>query len=354
MVEIPLRYKISGDSDKGGFGEVVFCEDVHLKRRVAIKFIQDPSQKRRMVDEINALLQMRSKHVVQVYDIINCSDGSIGIVEEFVDGEDLFESDYPKKSLDNYLKTLWQIASGIADIHNAGLIHRDIKPNNMKFDPEGIVRIFDFGLARSEGEDALTKGFRGSRLFAAPELFSLDTVTFTRHIDTYAFGATALILAVEDIPPVLGTMPPGRAPERLFADLPIDIPATVADLLQKCFAVDPEERPSMQSIQDEIARYLLHGKHQALAIYKGEPRYLNSEKKQVRLSLPDVGSISILYTGLGFTVTEVSGEVYLNNRLLQKDCELTGSCVVSLGGAHRRASHRSFITFDISYPEVVI
>ncbi|CAG0958073.1 partial Serine/threonine-protein kinase PrkC, partial [Anaerolineales bacterium] len=171
MINLPKRYTPLGDSDSGGFSKVIYCTDNHLDRKVAIKFIQDENEKKLILKELRALLKMRSKHVVQVYDIVKGENDSLGIVEEFIEGDLLWDSDYPQQSADNYLKTLWQIASGIADIHKAGVIHRDIKPNNMKLDAEGIVKIFDFGLAKQEGLDAKTKGFKGTYGFAAPELF---------------------------------------------------------------------------------------------------------------------------------------------------------------------------------------
>ena len=146
MPELPKRYKPIGHGACGGFSDVNYCTDTHLDRKVAIKFIQEESEKRRILDELQALLQIRSKHVVQVYDIIPGDAASLGIVEEFVEGEDLLTSDFSTQSLENYLKILWQVASGIADIHDKGIIHRDIKPNNMKLDGEGVVKIFDFGL----------------------------------------------------------------------------------------------------------------------------------------------------------------------------------------------------------------
>ncbi|QKV57946.1 MAG: protein kinase [Dechloromonas sp.] len=166
------------------------CEDQHLQRKVAIKFLQDPAtDMRRLLDELRALLLMRSKHVVQVLDIVPSGSELIGIVEEFIDGEDLWNSKIPL-SPTQFLKTLWQIACGIADIHAFGIIHRDIKPNNMKFDPEGIVKIFDFGLARDEAYSR-NERFCWHSGIRRPELYSHSKVTFTNEVDVYAFGASA-------------------------------------------------------------------------------------------------------------------------------------------------------------------
>lgn len=356
LPDMPSRYSpICGTG--GGFSDVLFCNDIQLDRKVAIKFVREASQQRRILDELRALLQMRSKHVVQIYDIIpNNADGGFGIVEEFVEGENLLTSDYPCQSLDNYLKILWQVASGIADIHAARVIHRDIKPNNMKLDSEGIVKIFDFGLARDEGPDAATLGFVGTLGFAAPELFSTGHVCFTNAIDTYAFGVTAIFIATQRhvLPPELQQKPPHPLAPGFFARLPIRIPDRLCELFEKCLASHPAGRPQMSTLRDEIGRYLLHGKHQALAVHRGNPSYLNINKRKIRLEFPTVGKIEIAYDGFWFQVSVAEGEVFINNIPAVAGDQLPGSCVISLGNSSRRANQRAFIAFDISNPEVVL
>ncbi|MFY8063009.1 MAG: protein kinase domain-containing protein, partial [Usitatibacteraceae bacterium] len=145
------RYQTKGGPLVGGMAAVYPCMDIVLERQVAIKIMPGSAHRRRVRDELEALLKLRSKHVVQVYDVLNHAEGDLAIVQEFIDGLDLFDDKLAPSSLDGYLKLLWQIASGIADVHELGVIHRDIKPNNMKVDPEGVIKIFDFGLARDEG-----------------------------------------------------------------------------------------------------------------------------------------------------------------------------------------------------------
>jgi serine/threonine-protein kinase len=297
-------------------------------------------------------MQMRSKHVVQVYDVVVSSNGELGIVQEYIDGEDLFETDIPRRSVDEYLKTLWQLASGISDIHTAGLIHRDIKPNNMKIAPEGILKIFDFGLAREEGHDAHTIGFVGTIGYASPEQFLGGQ--FTQAVDTYGFGATALYLAIKMLPPELKLRPPVRPEINVFYSLKFAIDVEIADMLNECIATDFRLRPSMTRVRDILAKHLLRNSHQALAVYEGEASYLNYENPLVVLELPNVGGIEIEYDGLVFRVANVFGEVLVNNSPTDIGNEIPGSCVVSLGSNLRRANQRKFITFDVSNPEVVL
>ncbi len=133
---IPPRYVPTGKILTGGTGEVLICQDTSLERDVAIKFIQNVENQRRLFDEIAALQKIRSKHVVQIFDVfLNEVDRRIGIVQEYISGGDLVSfAERGSISLNEYLKVIYQIASGISDIHAQGLIHRDVKPNNIKFD----------------------------------------------------------------------------------------------------------------------------------------------------------------------------------------------------------------------------
>lgn len=353
ITNLPARYTPLGSPASGGFSHVFKCKDNHLGRDVAIKFIQDEGEKHRLLDELRALLKMRSKHVVQVYDLVPGENDSIGIVEEFVAGEDLWDSDYPRQSPETYLKTLWQISAGIADIHACGVIHRDIKPNNMKLDDEGIVKIFDFGLAKGAGGDAKTMGFKGTPSFAAPELFGHATVAFTPAIDTYAFGATAFFLACQDLPPELQGVPPQPIANPVFSKLPISIPTEVSALLDKCLSLSPSDRPAMERVRDELSRYLLRDRHQALAVHRKAPYVINVGKRSVGFDYPNIGKIEIGYDGLKFVVKVALGDVFINNSPARQGAELPGSCVVALGGAYM-GNKREYITFDVSNPEVVL
>jgi serine/threonine-protein kinase len=296
---------------------------------------------------------MRSKHVVQVFDVIN-SGSELGIVEEFIDGFDLWETDFPRKSLLNYLKTLWQIASGLADIHEVGIVHRDIKPNNMKLDAEGVVKIYDFGLAREDGPKAKTRGFIGTIGFSAPEQYRVTTAVFSRAVDVYAFGATAYYLATADLPDELKEAPPEPLPAKAFSLLGIGLPEELAVLFTKCLARDPGERPEMSAVRDAIAKYLLRDRHQALVVYNNVPTYLNAQKRSIKIEFGRIGEIEIGYDGLQFQVKSARGEAFINNQAAVPGMEIPGSCVVALGNSSRRSAQRTFVTFDVSNPEVII
>lgn len=351
MRAIPHRYLPSGRSMSGGMGSVVLCADTVLERSVAIKFISSAAHRRRMDDEVAALLKLRSKHVVQVYDVVRAAADEIGIVQEFIDGRDLFESYAPPASVEAYYKQIWQIASGIWDIHELGVIHRDIKPNNMKTDPEGVIKIFDFGLARDDGPSAKTRGFVGTPGFAAPELYARP-FSFTNAVDTYAFGATALYLATGGLPAEMLEQPPRINLAVYFHTL--GLAPEIAGLLNLCLAFDPLTRPPMKNVRDALARHILFDKHRALVVHQARASVLSATNRTVNLAFGTIGALSIRYDGLSFQVDSVSGEVAINNQPVMAGASLPGACVVALGAAHRRANERRFITFDISHPEIVL
>ncbi len=345
------RYEVVGASFVGGMAAVWPCHDAVLERKVAIKVMPGSAEKRRIRDELGALLKMRSKHVVQVFDVLNLNK-DLAIVQEFIEGQDLFDDGLAPKNKNEYLKLLWQIASGIADIHDLCVIHRDIKPNNMKIDPEGVVKIFDFGLARDEGPSAATLGFVGTPGFAAPELYS-HHVTFTAAVDTYAFGATALFLGLRELPSDLMHRPPLLSGADYFSTLPFTLSEDVRSILNACLENLPSQRPAMSDVRGVLAKHLLHNKHRALIVFNGEASYLDANRPSVVLRLSSIGEIGIRYDGFNFLVNSVSGEVFVNNASVSAGDHLPGACVVALGAPERKAG-RKYITFDLSHPEIVL
>lgn len=349
---LPERYQITGTPLAGGMGSVLPCQDGVLDRKVAIKVIQDTANRRRMLDELKALLKMRSKHVVQVYDVLQLGGSDLGIVQEFIEGTDLFDDALAPTTMADFYKQLWQIASGISDIHAIGVIHRDIKLNNMKIDPEGVVKIFDFGLARDDGPAASTVGFVGTRGFAAPELY-VANARFTTAVDTYAFGASALFIATRGLPADLLVQPPISIGSSYFTGIPFPIAPEIVQALDQCLAANPQDRPTMSQVRDLLARHVLFDRHQALLVFQGQASYLNASGRSVNLSLPNMGQIQIQYDGLDFRVRSLSGDVRVNNRQLTVGDALPGSCVVALG-APDQGNRRRYITFDLSHPEIVL
>lgn len=344
---------------KGGMGTVIPCHDPHLNRTVAIKFLLHGGERKRIMDEVKALQRIRSKHVVQVYDIVIEPPGNqIGIVQEYLSGADL--TGFPKTAPDvgTYLRVLFQLAAGIDDIHAQGQIHRDMKPNNVKYDQEGLLKIFDFGLTRLDQDaEAQTIGFKGTPGFAAPELWTRGFVRFTKAIDVYAFGATALYLASAKgrLPRELMSEPPDAEAwvrQRGFGTLTLGIPAPLVKLLNECLATKPDARPPMSWVRECVQQHLVYGQHRALIVHRQKTFCCDQTNSSSTLSKEDVGSITVKYDGLGFLVLAASGQTYLNNVAATVGMRIPTSCVITLGGPQLTVQ-RDFVTMDISHPEFV-
>lgn len=344
------RYTPTGGTAAGGMGEIIECMDTHLQRPVIIKRLQKGIEERRLLDEQKALAKLRSKHVVQLYDVVQLSDRrqpETAIVLEFIDGENLEVGSF--KPSRKYIHTLWQIACGLRDIHEAGVIHRDIKPNNIRLDKEGVIKIIDFGLARSQ-DAAKTRSIIGTPVFMAPELWSDKTISFDASIDVYAFGATALALLSTNAPRELAQQPP----------VPISLPALSASLsgvsaptvalLHKCLDPRPAQRPRMVEVQSVLQQQLLENQHRALVVFGGTTHHLNRKNRKINVNAGPVGSLGVEYNGSEFVVISASGAVFLNNAVAKVGHVVPGCCVITFGNPGQA---RRFVTFDVSTPEVM-
>lgn len=347
------RYDLTGESTAGGMGDIQECMDTHLDRRVVVKTLKPGEESRRLLDEQRALLQLRSKHVVQIFDIVTLRDTEgekSGIVLEYIDGENLeFDSFSPDEQ---YTKTLWQIACGIRDIHSANVVHRDIKPQNIRIDREGVVKILDFGLSRNEGSDAHTVGIIGTLMFMAPELWTSRAVSFDQKIDIYAFGITALAIleAKYSVPRQILAQPPEEVPQGALSHLASDLPEDIVELLERCLCFAPEQRPQMDEIELSLRRHLLKGKHRAHLATDTKTFDLSAQNEAINLKMGSLDRIGIGYDGYEFKITSISGDVFINNVAITTGFRMPACCVITFGSS---GGSRGFAAFNSSNPEVV-
>jgi serine/threonine protein kinase len=148
-------YTITREIGRGGMGVVYLARDTKLDRDVAIKALppelaEDADRMARFEREAKTLAQLNHPNVAGIHGVEE-QDGQKYLILEYVEGETLAERlDAGPLALDEALDVCAQIAAGVEAAHEAGVIHRDLKPDNIKITPDGAVKVLDFGLARTE------------------------------------------------------------------------------------------------------------------------------------------------------------------------------------------------------------
>lgn len=351
--KLPERYQPTNEFYEGGQGVVCIYDDRDLDRKVAVKFLKSKVDQSILLQEMASLRSIRSKHIGQIYDL-SFQNGTqqAALVQEYVPGDELWTIvEHHQLTCDESLRILFQIASGIADIHAAGKIHRDIKPSNIKRDSEGIFKLLDFGLACDARPNPVTVQARGTIAFRAPEMYGPGPVNISTAVDTYAFGITAIcVFSSGTIPASLTHVPPSL-PAPSFLTFCSDLHPEIVKLLDATLASSPKDRPPMSLIRDRLAAHLLFGQHRALVtLDNGQSQSVLSKPNQaIRLTAGDQ-FIEIMYDGLSFRVQRKSDGVFVNNVCYQAGAVMPESCVIAL---HVGAT-RVFYLFDVSHPEVVL
>src|SRR5215468_2417218 len=166
------RYEIVALIGRGGMGEVWAAHDTELDRAVAIKFLfPRPGFGRlaeRLTQEARAASALNHPNIVTVYEVIRHEDTPL-IVMEMVEGEPLGSARGTPKPLNQVVELVLQTARALAAAHANGIIHCDIKPENILVRSDGYVKVLDFGLARQIGRDSTAAGIAGTPRYMSPE-----------------------------------------------------------------------------------------------------------------------------------------------------------------------------------------
>lgn len=149
------RYIILGTLGEGGMGVVYAAYDPKLDRKIALKVLSDgligsarTEARERMVAEARAIARVNHANVVAVHDV-GVVDDEVFVGMEFVDGQTLASwREQSPHTWQEVVDVFVEVAKGLAAVHAAGLVHRDVKPGNILIDTDGRVRVTDFGLAR--------------------------------------------------------------------------------------------------------------------------------------------------------------------------------------------------------------
>jgi len=200
------RYEIIEELGKGGMGKVYRVEDKKIKEEVALKLIKpeiasDKKTIERFSNELKTARKIRHKNVCAMYDLGE-EKGIHYITMEYVPGEDL-KSFIRRAGTLSAGKTLFlakQVCDGLAEAHRLGVIHRDLKPQNIMIDKEGNARIMDFGIARSvKGKGITGAGVMvGTPEYMSPEQAEVKEVD--QRSDIYSLGVILYEMVTGRVP----------------------------------------------------------------------------------------------------------------------------------------------------------
>ncbi|MBD3298452.1 MAG: protein kinase, partial [candidate division Zixibacteria bacterium] len=171
------HYEILERIGAGGMGEVYLARDTRLDRRVALKFLpshlaSDEKARERFLREARAASRISHPHILTIHEVGEDDDGNVFIAMQYIDGRPLSELIRSGDlNLPRAIAIAMQICEGLARAHESGVIHRDIKPDNILIDADGNATILDFGLARLIDGSALTRSgtMIGTMQYMSPE-----------------------------------------------------------------------------------------------------------------------------------------------------------------------------------------
>ncbi|MBI1723474.1 MAG: protein kinase [Gemmatimonadetes bacterium] len=250
------RYEVKGVLGMGGMGVVYRAWDTELGEPVAIKTLKsdtmgdDPTALQRFKDEIRLARKITHRNVVRTHDIGEV-DGLYFITMEFVEGQSLKHLIQSRGSLPiNVALTVGkQLCRALEVAHEQGVIHRDIKPQNLILEPSGTLKVMDFGIARlaTRTEGVTQAGMAiGTPEYMAPEQLLGAEVDF--RADLYAAGAV-LFESLTGRPPFVADSPITLVAKQLEETPPsprslnAEVPESLASLVLKTLSKDPGKRP---------------------------------------------------------------------------------------------------------------
>jgi serine/threonine protein kinase/Tol biopolymer transport system component len=257
-------FEVQGLLGVGGMGEVYRARDTRLGREVAIKilprmFKDDPDRLARFEREAHVLASLNHPHIGAIYGLEDAGDVT-ALVMELVEGEDLSQKIEGLKAkglglpIAEALSIARQIADALDTAHEKGIVHRDLKPANLKVTPGGVVKVLDFGLAKTaiDGFQAATLTVDGTQAgtilgtlaYMSPE--QARGLTVDKRTDIWAFACVLYEMLTGRMAfpgeTVSDTIVAILEREPDFAALPAATPPMVARLLRRSLEKDPRLR----------------------------------------------------------------------------------------------------------------
>jgi predicted Ser/Thr protein kinase len=298
------RYSLDRELGRGGMGVVYLAREVHLDRSVAIKVLPPERAAQRglrdrFLREARLAAKLSHPNIIPIHSVEE-TDDFVFFVMAYVDGDTLAQRVRTRGPLPNNegARVLREVAWALAHAHERGLVHRDVKPDNILLEAStGRVLVADFGIAGAFGD--LSDGITGTPEFMSPEQ-ALGTRLDARS-DLYGLGATAFFAFSGRFPfegatatEVLAKQVTEPAPQ--LSSLGLSVPRKISALIDRCLAKAPDQRPeSAQALAEQLSV--------ALELRKEMPVALRAFVKRSRI---DGGGTIIAGTLIGLGATSLA------------------------------------------------
>ncbi len=247
------RYEVVSHIGQGGMADVFLAVDTILNRQVAIKILRadlstDAVSILRFEREAQAAAALAHPNIVEIYDVGDYK-GHHYIVMEYVTGKTLKQVIRSRGPLVNEeaVDIMKQLCSAISEAHSRGIIHRDIKPQNVIVKADGSIKILDFGIATAKGSMQLTQAnnVMGSVHYLAPELAKGEAAS--PQSDIYALGIVLYEMLAGDVPfkadqAVQIALKHMREPMPDVRLINASVPQSIANVITHATAKDPNNR----------------------------------------------------------------------------------------------------------------
>ena len=257
-------FRIERELGRGGIGVVYLAHDTKLDRPVAIKSLPAEVMGNRMAlsrwkREARLLASLNHPNIATIHEELEVAEGAGYLVLEYVPGQTLAEriTKGPLK-LEEALTIALQIAEAVAAAHEHDVIHRDLKPGNIKITPEGRVKVLDFGLAKTVGgepSEKLSTTTEPGKIIGTPAYMSPEQARgkpADKRSDIWSFGCVLYEMLTATVPfhgeTVSDTLANILQHEPDWQALPWTTPPNIQALLQRCLEKDPQRR--LQHIRD--------------------------------------------------------------------------------------------------------
>ena len=247
------RYKILALLGQGGMGAVYKANDIEVDRLVALKVIRlelasDPDILHRFKQELILARKVTHKNVIRIFDLGE-AQGTKFITMEYIEGQDLKSvvAQKGKLSFEESVRILEQVCLALEAAHAEGVVHRDLKPQNIMLDAHGRAYVMDFGIAHSTeiGGMTMTGAVLGTPDYMSPEQVMGEHVD--ARSDLFTLGIIFFQLLTGDMPYAAETVQAAmfkrtRDRPRPAIDVDPDIPKFLSDIVAKCMEIDPQLR----------------------------------------------------------------------------------------------------------------